>query len=117
MRLKGKKAIVTGAGGGIGQAICIAFAKEGAELICADISEPAVVATVSRVEANGGKAIAVIGNMADESHSISLVEAAEDKLLSSPALSRTCPTSLLQNYPSRNGKIRLTSISRVYFCF
>ncbi|HAD70495.1 MAG TPA: hypothetical protein DCF94_00595 [Gammaproteobacteria bacterium] len=80
MRLKGKKAIVTGAGGGIGQAICIAFAKEGAELICADISEPAVVATVSRVEANGGKAIAVIGNMADESHSISLVEAAEDKL-------------------------------------
>ena len=80
MRLKGKKAIVTGAGGGIGQAICIALAKEGAELICADISEPAVVATVSRVEATGGNAIPVIGNMADESHSISLVEAAEDKL-------------------------------------
>ena len=39
MRLKDKKAIVTGAGGGIGRAICIDFAKEGAAMICLDIDK------------------------------------------------------------------------------
>ena len=80
MRLKGKKAIITGAGGGIGRAISIAFAREGAEIICADISEPKVLSTVSEIESRGGKAIPEVGNIAVEQHSISLANAAKKRL-------------------------------------
>ena len=80
MRLKGKKAIVTGAGGGIGRAVCLAFAKEGAELICADVDESRSLTTVSQVEAEGGRAFSVTGDMADELHTRSLVDAAEKEL-------------------------------------
>ena len=80
MRLDRKKAIVTGAGGGIGRAVCLAFAKEGAELVCADINETSADETVTRVKAEGGRAVAVIGNMADELHSHALVETAEKEL-------------------------------------
>ena len=80
MRLKGKKGIITGAGGGIGRAVCLAFAKEGAELICADVNASRLLKTVSLVEAEGGKAVAVIGDMADQAHTSSLVESAENEL-------------------------------------
>ena len=39
MRLKGKSAIVTGAGSGIGRAIALKLAKDGAEIVAADINE------------------------------------------------------------------------------
>ena len=80
MRLKGKKAIITGAGGGIGRAISIAFAREGAEIICADISETKVLSTISEIEKDGGKAIPEVGNIAVEEHSISLADAAQKQL-------------------------------------
>ena len=41
--LSGKTAFVTGGAGGIGAAICARFAKEGAEVIAADVAEPAAV--------------------------------------------------------------------------
>ena len=39
MRLKGKSAIVTGAGSGIGRAIALKLAEDGAEIVAADINE------------------------------------------------------------------------------
>ena len=39
MRLKGKRAIVTGGGSGIGNAICNRFLREGADVLVADISQ------------------------------------------------------------------------------
>ena len=53
MRLETKKAIVTGAGGGIGRAVSEALAQQGAAVLCADINEERVNATVAAAKARG----------------------------------------------------------------
>jgi meso-butanediol dehydrogenase / (S,S)-butanediol dehydrogenase / diacetyl reductase len=56
MKLAGKVALVTGAGSGIGQAIAVLFAAEGAGVGVADFSEAGGNATVSQIRAAGGEA-------------------------------------------------------------
>lgn len=75
-RLQDKIAIVTGAGGGIGRAICLAYADEGAALVCSDIDDAAANETVAQVKARGGRAVAVIGDLAREQTSLDLIAAA-----------------------------------------
>lgn len=67
MRLEGKKTIVTGAGGGIGRAICIDFAKEGAATVCVDINEEWLKETAELVAEAGGKAEILVADVALES--------------------------------------------------
>ena len=65
-RLQGKTAIVTGAGGGIGGAICRRFAREAATVVCVDIDHASVVRTVADVRAGGGQAVALTADVAEE---------------------------------------------------
>ena len=65
MRLKGKRAFISGAGSGIGEAAALKFAAEGARVILADIRSPAVEAVAARIVAEGGEALAVSGDIAD----------------------------------------------------
>ncbi len=65
MRLKGKRAFISGAGGGIGEAAALKFAAEGARLILSDNRSPAVAAVAARIAAAGGEAVAVSGDIAD----------------------------------------------------
>lgn len=55
----GKVAFVTGAGSGIGRAAALAFAREGAKVVVADLSEQNSQETVRLIEALGGRALAV----------------------------------------------------------
>jgi NAD(P)-dependent dehydrogenase (short-subunit alcohol dehydrogenase family) len=57
MRLKGKVAVITGAGSGIGQATAVLFAQEGAKVGVADINAAGVEETVRRVRQAGGEVI------------------------------------------------------------
>lgn len=63
MELTNKSAIVTGAGRGIGRAIAIAFAREGATVVCCARSEEQLEETVSLIQAAGGKARAVTADV------------------------------------------------------
>lgn len=56
MRLKDKVAVITGAGSGLGKAIAIRFAQEGAVVVVADVNEGAMASVVAEIEAAGGRA-------------------------------------------------------------
>jgi glucose 1-dehydrogenase len=56
-RLAGKVALITGGASGIGQACAVLFAKEGADIVVADLADGAK--TISLVEAQGRKAVAI----------------------------------------------------------
>ncbi len=58
--LKGKTAIVTGGGSGIGRALCLELAKNGALVIVADIDENGANETAKLVSQSGGEAEAVV---------------------------------------------------------
>src|ERR671921_637981 len=60
----GKVAFVTGAGGGIGRATALAFAREGASVVVSDISEQSVRDTARRIEEFGGGRLDVAFNNA-----------------------------------------------------
>jgi NAD(P)-dependent dehydrogenase (short-subunit alcohol dehydrogenase family) len=62
-RFEGKVALVTGAGGGIGSAICARLASEGAQVIATDLDGEAVSKTAADIVASGGSAAAAVANI------------------------------------------------------
>ncbi|MCY1233827.1 General stress protein 39 [compost metagenome] len=68
-RLQGRVALVTGGDSGIGRAIAVAFAREGADVAIAYLDEHADAReTVELVESSGRKCLAIAGDLADCSH-------------------------------------------------
>jgi NAD(P)-dependent dehydrogenase (short-subunit alcohol dehydrogenase family) len=61
--LDGKSALVTGGGGGIGRATALVMAREGARLAVADFMADAAAETVAMVNAAGGQAITLTGDV------------------------------------------------------
>jgi len=74
MVLKGKVALVTGAGQGIGKAISLMFAKEGAAVAVADIKEENAREAVKEIESLGGRAIALKVDVSSFSDAEKMVE-------------------------------------------
>src|SRR5207249_2691592 len=63
--LRGKTAVVTGAGSGIGEAIAVLFAEQGARVLAFDISESAAGAVVAKLKSRGGDALPFVCDVAD----------------------------------------------------
>jgi NAD(P)-dependent dehydrogenase (short-subunit alcohol dehydrogenase family) len=66
MRLRGKVALITGAGMGMGREAAVLFAEEGARVVVCDINKKAAGETVALVEKAGGQAVAAVGDVAIE---------------------------------------------------
>ena len=76
-RLEGKKAIITGGDSGIGRAVALAFAREGADVLISYLDEEEDAAETRRlIEEAGRKAVLVPGNIGDAAHCKRIVEQA-----------------------------------------
>ena len=72
--LKNKKAVITGAGSGIGKAIAVLFAKQGAEVHIIELSEESSKSSVDEIKANGDKVFAHACNVANQKEVIKTFE-------------------------------------------
>ena len=76
-RLEGKRAIVTGGDSGIGRAVAIAFAREGADVLISYLDEHQDAEDVARlVQEAGRKCVLVSGDLSDPSHCRAVIERA-----------------------------------------
>ena len=79
MQLKDRVAIVTGGGNGIGRAIALRFAAEGASVTVAELEDEAGRDTVESITESGGRAIFLQTDTADSDSVRAMVEAAVEK--------------------------------------
>jgi len=79
-KLEGKVALITGAGRGIGRALALKLAADGARIVVSDLDEAPAAAVVKKIEDGGGKAIAHIGNVTDPKFGDEIVGAAIEGL-------------------------------------
>jgi NAD(P)-dependent dehydrogenase (short-subunit alcohol dehydrogenase family) len=80
-RLTGLATVVTGADSGIGRAVALAFAREGADVLISYLDrDDDAAATVRLVEDAGTRAIAMRGDIGDEAHCRRIVERARHEL-------------------------------------
>ncbi|MPZ97873.1 MAG: SDR family oxidoreductase [Dehalococcoidia bacterium] len=86
MRLEGKAALVTGAGSGIGRAMSVRLAQEGAAVMCADIDEEAAQTTAAQVAEHGGRSAAMRLDVTVESDVQAALERTVEQLGSLDAL-------------------------------
>lgn len=98
-RLKGRVAIVTGGGHGIGKAYAIRLASEGAKLVIAELDEKAGQAVAQELTASGHEALAVRTDVADKNSVEKMAAAAIDRfgridvLINNAAIFATIPMS------------------------
>lgn len=81
-RLSGRKALITGGDSGIGRAVAIAFAREGAEVIISHLPSEQSDAddVITAIEQSGGKAMSIVGDLTDEQFARSLPKQAAESM-------------------------------------
>ena len=78
-RLAGKRAVITGAGMGIGRATAVKFAGEGARVGLIDLNEKAAAQTAEAVRAAGGEAAVLRADVTSEAEVESAIRRADDQ--------------------------------------
>ncbi len=93
--LEGRKALITGASSGIGEATAAAMAAEGAAVALGARRKERLEEIVERIESDGGKAVAIEADIGDETQARKLVEGAREELDGLDALVNNAGVMLL----------------------
>src|ERR671914_1712898 len=76
-KLKGRAAVITGGDSGIGRAVALAFAREGADVLISYLSEDSDAEEIAAaIKKEGRKCVSVPGDICDEKHCKAIVERA-----------------------------------------
>lgn len=102
MRLTERVAIVTGAARGIGQAYCLALAREGARLVAADVLSCAE--TVAQVQRAGGEALSV---------TVDVTDAQQTQAMAEQTVQRFGRLDILVNNAAIYGGLKLTPFTQI----
>lgn len=97
-----RSAIVTGGGSGIGRAVALTLAANGAAVVVADLNAEAAQSVVDEITAAGGQAVAHAGDVSDPGDATSTVEAAQALAPLGIAVNNAGiggPAALLGDYP------------------
>jgi NADP-dependent 3-hydroxy acid dehydrogenase YdfG len=78
--LEGRRALITGASSGIGEATALAFVAEGASVALGARRKDRLDALVERIEGDGGRAVAIEADVSEEAQASSLVAGAAEAL-------------------------------------
>lgn len=114
MKLQGRTALVTGAGTGIGKAIAVLFAAEGATVVAAEISEERGRSVTAELQADGRQALFVQTDVADEAQVRTAVQTAVDAFGRLDIVANIA--GLGANHPSWEKVIRV-NVQGVYYGF
>lgn len=76
MKLQGKSAVITGAASGMGKEMALLFAKEGAQVVVADLNDTAINSVVQEITTSGGYARGVVANVTKEEDVARMIDTA-----------------------------------------
>lgn len=97
MKLDGKVAIITGSGSGMGRAIALAYAREGARVVVADLDSDAAEGVAAELTSAGNEAIAIQTDVRDQTQAQQMIDVAVqhfggiDILVNSAGVARIIP--------------------------
>jgi len=120
--MTGKVALVTGAGSGIGRAIALAFAKEGAHVAVADVDSGGGAETVSEVKKLGSKGIFINCDVSKKAEVRAMVEATVtefgrlDFACNNAGIHEPMPESLTELDEDLWDRIMAVNLKGVLFC-
>jgi len=78
MRLENKTALITGAGSGIGRETALLFAREGANIVVADVNDDAGQSVVAELKAAGGQAVYARADVSKSADAEAMIRRAEE---------------------------------------
>ncbi len=76
LNLEGKRALITGSNVGIGKAIALTLASEGAAVVVQGLEEDKVIQVVKKIERDGGKAFGFVGDLSTDEGAANIAQQA-----------------------------------------
>ena len=120
MRLEGKTALVTGAGRGIGRAVALRLARDGADITVNDVNAAGVEAVAAEVEALGRRALGVLADVTKPAEIEKMVKAHQDNFGSLDVLVNNAGIvivkPLMENTEADWDRIFAVNVKSIFFC-
>lgn len=122
MKLKGKVAVVTGSGIGLGRAIAVRLAQEGAKVVVNDLAEGPATDTVQMIKNSGGSAVLALNDVTSASQVENMFNVAEkafghiDILVNNAGIMPPEDTSVVETPEDIWDKVIAVNLKGVYLC-